>query len=64
MTHLSLRINIKCEKCKELQKATLYQIANEELVLCPCGAEIQIFDFGGAVKELLEDLYPEEELSA
>lgn len=56
MTALNLcRILLRCTYCEKDMKVSLQQIANEEGVFCTCGKENQLIDFGGAVKQMLEE---------
>lgn len=48
-------IRLRCHACNEDMKVHLQQIADEELIFCKCGKGNQLFDFGRAVKQILEE---------
>ncbi len=56
------RIRIKCHKCGYMMKVRLQQMADEEIIDCPCGQETQLLDFDGGIGRMIADECEEMEL--
>lgn len=49
-------IEENCPQCNSVIRFTLYQVANEELIKCSCGHEIQLRDENGTNKKTIDDI--------
>lgn len=49
-------VNIECPDCKMSISVTLNQVAQEVMVNCICGQEIQLKDSKGTSKKAIEDV--------
>jgi DNA-directed RNA polymerase subunit RPC12/RpoP len=57
-----MEIKMKCSTCGSMVKTTLEQVADEEKVKCTCGKEIQLIDFDGINKKIIEENREEYEI--
>lgn len=44
-----------------MMKVRLQQMADEEIIDCPCGQETQLLDFDGGIRKMIADEYEEME---
>ena len=49
-------VKIDCPECKRSISVTLKQAADEALVKCSCGQEIQLHDSNGTNKKAIKDI--------
>lgn len=49
-------INIECPDCKKSLSVTIKQVADEIVINCDCGQEIQLRDKNGASKKAIKDI--------
>jgi len=49
-------VKIDCPECKRPITVTLKQVANEALMKCNCGREIQLVDSNGTNKKAIRDI--------
>ena len=49
-------VKIECPDCKHLISVNLKQVAEEIMVNCICGQEIQLKDSNGTSKKAIEDV--------
>lgn len=49
-------VKINCPECKRSISVTIKQVADEALVKCTCGNEIQLKDSNGTNKKAIRDI--------
>lgn len=49
-------IEENCPQCNKIISFTLNQVANEELIKCSCGQEIQLRDENGTNRKTIDDI--------
>jgi transcription elongation factor Elf1 len=49
-------VKIDCPECNRLISVTLKQVANEVLIKCSCGQEVQLKDSNGTNKKAIKDV--------
>lgn len=50
------RVKVECPECNRSINVTLKQVANEALIKCNCGHEIQLKDNNGSSKKAIKDV--------
>jgi transcription initiation factor IIE alpha subunit len=50
------KINLQCSSCLRKHSVTLKDITNKKNVHCSCGADIQLTDSSGSVRNGLKDV--------
>lgn len=49
-------VKLDCPKCKRSMLVTIKQVADEALIKCNCGQEIQLKDSNGTNKKAIKDI--------
>lgn len=49
-------VKVQCSECNRSISVTLKQVANETLIRCNCGQEIQLEDSNGTNKKAIKDV--------
>ena len=49
-------VKVECSECNRSINVTLKQVANEALIECKCGQEIQLKDSNGTNKKAINDV--------
>ena len=49
-------VKVECSECNRSISVTLKQVANEVLIKCNCGQEIQLKDSNGINKKAIKDV--------
>ena len=49
-------VKINCPKCKTALTVSLKHVANEVIINCNCGTEVQLIDSTGSAKKSIRDI--------